>query len=84
MNPTEHKIAGKWLEIKGELQKSWGKLTDSDLDQTKGDLKAISGLLQQKYGKAQATYTNTLNEIFARFEEKKDTMVEQIKTDLKN
>lgn len=49
---NEHTIKGKWNEIKGEIQKKWGQLTDNDLEQTKGDLTAIGGLIQQKYGHA--------------------------------
>lgn len=43
-------IQGKWKEIKGELQKSWGNITDDEWEKTKGDSTAIAGLLQQKYG----------------------------------
>lgn len=42
---NENTIKGHWLEIKGDIQKAWGRLTDSELDQTKGDAKAISGLI---------------------------------------
>lgn len=37
MEFNEQSIKGKWLEIRGELQKAWGKLTNDELDQTKGD-----------------------------------------------
>ena len=49
MNLNENTIKGKWLEIKGDIQKAWGKLTDDELEKTKGDMKAIGGLIQQKY-----------------------------------
>lgn len=38
MKFNENTIKGKWLEIKGEIQKSWGKLTDDEIDKTQGDL----------------------------------------------
>ena len=41
---------GKWEQLKGNVQKEWGKLTDDDLDQIKGDSKILIGKLQEKYG----------------------------------
>ena len=43
-------IQGKWREIKGAVQKNWGKLTDDDLDQAKGSYDELQGLLQKRYG----------------------------------
>ena len=54
-------IQGKWKEIKGEVIRSWGKITEDELDQTKGDLTKISGLVQQKYGEAQESVRDRLN-----------------------
>lgn len=41
---------GKWEQVKGEVQKKWGKLTNDDLDVVKGDTKILVGKLQEKYG----------------------------------
>lgn len=76
-------ISGKWLEIKGEVQKAWGKLTADELEETKGDLKAIGGLIQQKYGEAQDVYSKKLGEIFNRFEDKKTAAIETAKEEIK-
>ena len=43
-------LNGYWNELKGEAQKTWGKLTHNELDQVAGDAKRLEGLLQQKYG----------------------------------
>jgi len=43
---------GKWTEIKGEIQKKWGHLTDNDLEATKGNATSLLGLIQQKVGMA--------------------------------
>lgn len=83
MTINQNVIKGKWLEIKGDLQKTWGKLTDDDLEKTKGDLKAISGLIQQRYGEAQEKSSGKLAEIFKRFEDKKDAVVEDVKKTIK-
>lgn len=83
MTLNENTTKGKWLEIKGEVQKAWGKLTDDELDQTKGDIKSISGLIQQRYGEAQKDHNEKLSRIFRNFEAKKDEAVDQIKQSLK-
>ncbi|HLR21796.1 MAG TPA: CsbD family protein [Tissierellaceae bacterium] len=41
---------GKWEQVKGSIQKNWGKLTDDDLDVIKGDTKKLIGRLQERYG----------------------------------
>ena len=41
---------GKWEQVKGDVQKKWGKLTNDDLDVIKGDSKNLVGKLQEKYG----------------------------------
>ena len=83
MNINENIIKGKWREIKGEVQKSWGKLTDDELDKTKGDMKIISGLIQQRYGESQESNQRKLGEIFKRFEETKDAAIDGVKTAIK-
>lgn len=84
MKVNENVIKGKWREMKGDLQKSWGKLTDDDLEKTKGDLKAISGLIQQRYGEAEEKSSGKLAEIFGRFETKKDAVVGEVKKAIKH
>lgn len=87
MQINEDTIKGKWLEIKGDIQKSWGKLTDDELDQTKGDLKSISGLIQQRYGDAKENYEEKVSGIFNRYAdsvtEKKDQAVDSVRSTIK-
>ena len=84
MEFNENSIKGKWLEIKGEVQKSGGKLTNDELERTKGDMKAIGGLIQQRYGEAQASSEKKLAEIVKRFEDTKDAGVKKAKDTLKH
>ena len=84
MTINEETIKGKWLEIKGEVQKAWGKLTDDELKQTKGDVKSIAGLVLQKYGEAGEIFHKKFTEITAPFKTKKDEVVEDIKENLKS
>jgi len=50
MNSDQFK--GAWKGFKGEAQKRWGKLTDDDLEQIKGNRDILIGRIQQRYGTA--------------------------------
>ena len=45
-------IQGNWTEVKGKVQKKWGKLTNDDLNVIEGDRKQLVGRVQQRYGYA--------------------------------
>ena len=45
-------LKGKWLQMKGEVLRQWGKLTDDDLDQIEGNAEKMVGKLQERYGYA--------------------------------
>ena len=55
-------LKGQWKEIKGEIKAQWGKLTDNDLTEIKGNEEMLLGFLQKKYGyakdKADQEYKN--------------------------
>jgi uncharacterized protein YjbJ (UPF0337 family) len=41
----------------------WGKLSHDELERTKGNLSAIAGLIQQKYGETKEAVTEKLGRI---------------------
>ncbi|MGZ3690046.1 MAG: CsbD family protein [Pseudobdellovibrio sp.] len=84
MQLNENTLKGKWLEIKGDIQKTWGKLTDDELEKTKGDMKAVAGLIQQKYGQTQSDFNKKLDEIYQRFDTAKDQKIDANKPSYKN
>ncbi len=43
-------LTGKWNEMKGDLKKNWGKLTDDDWEHVKGDRQKLYGKIQERYG----------------------------------
>lgn len=45
-------IQGNWAQVKGEVQKQWGKLTGDPLDQINGSRTKLLGALQESYGYA--------------------------------
>jgi uncharacterized protein YjbJ (UPF0337 family) len=43
-------IAGKWLQVKGDIRQKWGKLTDDDLEVIAGSKDNFIGRIQVRYG----------------------------------
>jgi uncharacterized protein YjbJ (UPF0337 family) len=67
---NQNVIEGKWNEIKGDILKTWGKLTDDEVEKAKGNLKGLSGIVQQKFGIAQEEVARKLNGILDKYKEK--------------
>jgi uncharacterized protein YjbJ (UPF0337 family) len=44
-------LRGKWNQLKGNVRKQWGKLTDDDVDQIQGDSEILLGRIQERYGR---------------------------------
>lgn len=65
-------IKGQWKEIKGEIQKKWGQLTNDDLDQVQGNVQALEGLLQKKLGFQQEHARTELSSFLERWTSKSD------------
>jgi len=77
---NEEILKGKWNEIKGEIRTQWGKMTDDELEKSKGNLTSITGIIQQRYGSKKEEVEKNLEKIVSRFSQKS----EQIKNDLRN
>ncbi len=60
-------LKGKWKEVKGEITKKWGKLTDDDLEKTKGNFSSLVGLVEQKLGMKKQEATDQLTQIGNRY-----------------
>jgi uncharacterized protein YjbJ (UPF0337 family) len=46
-----NRIEGNWKQLKGEVKKQWGSLTDDDLSEIDGNMEKLAGKLQERYGK---------------------------------
>jgi len=57
---------GKWKQLRGDVKKWWGNLTDDDLDKIDGERDKLVGWLQERYGyareRAEAEVDRHLNE----------------------
>lgn len=63
-------IEGKLKEFSGEVRKKWGQLTDDEVQKTKGNAEALSGLVQQKFGMSKEKASAEVGDFFNSFEKK--------------
>jgi uncharacterized protein YjbJ (UPF0337 family) len=47
---NEDKMKGKWNQLKGEIKRKWGKVTDNDLLEAEGNVDKLVGTIQQRSG----------------------------------
>ena len=69
---NENVISGKWKEIKGDIQKTWGKLTDNEIEESKGNILNLAGTIQKKFGLAQEEAAAKLNRIIDKYRSEKE------------
>ncbi len=49
MYKAHDQIAGAWKQVRREVHKQWGKLTEDDLEQIQGVRTILLGKIQQRY-----------------------------------
>lgn len=54
-------LKGKWTQVKGNVKKQWGKLTDDDLDVIEGNTDILVGKLQERYNISEAEAREQVN-----------------------
>jgi uncharacterized protein YjbJ (UPF0337 family) len=69
MTMNDDILKGKWNEMKGEVKKKWGKLTDDDLMVISGEKEKLVGVLQTKYGYAKDNAEKEYKEFIDRQKE---------------
>jgi len=62
-------LQGKWTQLKGEVRRQWGKLTDDDLTQIEGSSEKLIGKLQERYGYAREQAEREYNAWMRRSEQ---------------
>jgi uncharacterized protein YjbJ (UPF0337 family) len=69
---NENQIKGKWKEVKGGIRALWGKITDDELETTKGDLESVKGLVREKHGESQSDINGKIERLLASFDNEVD------------
>lgn len=75
---NKDELAGKWREVKGEVSKKWGEITDSDLETTKGNAESLVGLVQQKLGVKKEEAQQHLSDIASTWRAKGKSEVSKV------
>ncbi|HLU02676.1 MAG TPA: CsbD family protein [Advenella sp.] len=57
---------GRWTQLKGVIQQTWGNLTDDDIAQINGDAQKLCGLLQETYGKSREDAQREVDDFWNR------------------
>ncbi len=60
-------LKGKWNQVKGDVKKSFGKLTDDDMMMIEGDATKATGILQERYGYSKDEAERRWNELTGRW-----------------
>ncbi len=69
---NKEQFQGKWWEIKGGIRNLWGKLTDDELEQVKGNITEVSGLVEEKYGETKEEIKMKLDRLLDSFDNDSD------------
>jgi uncharacterized protein YjbJ (UPF0337 family) len=59
-------LQGQWNEVRGQLLKKWGQLTDDDLKFTNGNIDQLVGIIQRKTGEARERIEQFLDTVTAQ------------------
>jgi uncharacterized protein YjbJ (UPF0337 family) len=62
---NQQTLQGNWNELKGKLRNKWGQLTNDDLQQARGSVDQLIGLIQRKTGEDRNTVEKFLEEATA-------------------
>ncbi len=62
------RIEGNWKQYAGHVKAQWGKLTDDDVTQIKGNRDQLEGKIQARYGYAKDQIKNEVDRWLAETE----------------
>ncbi len=60
-------MAGKWNEIRDDVQRKWGRLTNSDLDASQGQINKLVDTVQKKYGYSASKARREVNKFLNQY-----------------
>jgi uncharacterized protein YjbJ (UPF0337 family) len=61
-------LSGKWKQLKGEVKRKWGKLTDDDLMTIEGNFDKLAGRLEERYGRNREELEQEIDEFLEETE----------------
>jgi uncharacterized protein YjbJ (UPF0337 family) len=55
-------LKGQWKQLQGRIRQRWGRFTDDDLTQIKGDREVLMGKIQEYYARSREQAEKDLDE----------------------
>jgi uncharacterized protein YjbJ (UPF0337 family) len=55
------KLEANWHQLKGRIRSEFGKLTDDDMEQVRGNKERLIGKIEQRYSETRDAATRKLN-----------------------
>ena len=65
---SNDKAKGNLKQMMGSFKKKWGKITDNELTESKGEQEYLAGKVQEHYGKSKDEAKKEVNEFFKSYE----------------
>jgi uncharacterized protein YjbJ (UPF0337 family) len=56
------RMKGKWKQLKGEIKRKWGQVTDDDLLEAEGNMDKLAGKIQERTGEQRDAIRSWLDE----------------------
>ena len=60
---SQQVLEGHWDELKGQIQDTWGSVTEDDLQELKGDFNQVIGVIKRKTGQTRENIERQLNDL---------------------
>lgn len=61
-------LKGNWDQLKGQVKKTWGKISDKQLDTIEGDFDKFVGAIEKAYGYTNSQATNSVKDFLNKEE----------------
>lgn len=69
---NQEQFEGKWKEIKGGIRNLWGRITDDELEQMKGNIDEVTGLVEERYGETKDEIRSKFRQLMDSFDNDSD------------
>jgi uncharacterized protein YjbJ (UPF0337 family) len=71
-------LQGQWNQLKGEVRRRWGQLTEDDLNWTGGNIDHLIGRIQQRTGETRDAIERFLNQLSSQAGSRVSSMVQSV------
>lgn len=69
---NEEQFRGKWNEIKGGIRNLWGRISEDELEQFKGNITKVTGLVEERYDETKDEIKSKLERLLNSFDNDTD------------